>query len=98
MKSEAALLIALFATAVGITAAGITGFFGTIFSPLFPGYFNVIINPAVGIFGSIGASCFGLLFFIGDVFLAKLLYRLFIRYIRFNISIITGRKVKKDEI
>lgn len=87
----------LFATAIGITAGGITGLIGTIFSPLFPEYFNLVINPAVGIFASIGAICFGILFFIGDIYLTRGFFRLFIRYIKFNARIVTG-KVRKNEV
>jgi len=88
----AAVLISLFATAIGITASGITVFITSIFGPFFPQYFIGLINPAVAIFGSIGLTCFGILFFIGDIYLAKLLYRLFVRYIKFNLRIITGKE------
>ena len=87
-----AVLISLFATAIGITASGITVFFASIFGPFFPQYYAVLINPAVAIFSSIGLTCFGILFFIGDIYLAKLLYRLFVRYIKFNLRIITGKE------
>ena len=75
-----------------IAAAGITIFFGTIFGPLFPEYVSVLYNPAAAIFGSIGVTCLGVLFFVGDIYLAKLLNKLFLRYIKFNIRIITGRE------
>lgn len=87
-----AVLIALFACAIASTATGITVFFAAIFGPLFPHYVSVLFNPAVAIFGSIGVACLGILFFIGDVYLSKLLYRLFLRYIKFNIRIIIGRE------
>lgn len=90
------LLIALFAVAISIAAGGITALLATIFSPLFPEVFNMLINPAVGIFASIGLICFGVLFFIGDIFLTQGFFRLFIRYIKFNVRIISGRE-EKDE-
>lgn len=90
------ILAGLFATAIGITAGGITGLLGTIFSPLFPEYFNMIVNPAVGIFASIGAICFGILFFIGDIYLTRGFFRLFIRYIKFNARIVTGKERKNE--
>lgn len=65
----AAVPIALFASAIAITAAGITVFFAAIFRPLFPQYYTVLVNPAVSIFGSIGITCFGILFFVGDIYL-----------------------------
>jgi uncharacterized membrane protein len=86
------VLLTLFITGISIAAAGIVGLLSTIFSPLFPEYFNLIVNPAVGIFASIGAVSFGVLFFIGDVYLTKRFFRLFIRYIKFNARIVTGRE------
>ncbi len=86
----------LFAAAIGTTAGGITGLLGTIFSPLFPEYFNLIVNPAVGIFASIGLICFGILFFIGDMYLTRGFFRLFIRYIKFNARVVTGRERKNE--
>jgi uncharacterized membrane protein len=91
------VLLALFITGISIAAAGIVGLLSTIFSPLFPEYFNLIMNPAVGIFASIGAVSFGVLFFIGDVYLTKGFFRLFIRYIKFNARIVSGKETK-DEV
>ena len=91
------ILAGLFAAAIGITAGGITGLLGTIFSPLFPEYFNLIVNPAVGVFASIGLICFGVLFFIGDIYLTRGFFRLFIRYIKFNARIVTGKE-REDEV
>jgi uncharacterized membrane protein len=88
----ACVLIALFAGAVALTAAGITVFFSTIFGPLFPEYVSTLFNPAAAILGSVGVTCLGVLFFIGDMYIGKLLYKLFLRYIKFNIRIITGRE------
>ncbi len=94
-----AVILALFTSAIAITAAGITGFFGSIFSPLFSNYINssILINPAVGIFTFLGIGAFGGLFFIGDIYLAKYMYRLTVRYLKFNMRVITGRR-QKDEI
>ena len=89
----AAVLFSLFATAVAIAASGITILVATIFGPLFPEFVGILVNPAVGIFGSIGLTCFGILFFIGDIFLGKVLYRLFIKYIKFNIRVIKGKEL-----
>jgi len=91
------VLFSFFVTGISISAAGIVGLLGTIFSPLFPEYFNLIVNPAVGIFASIGAICFGVLFFIGTIYLTKGFFRLFIKYIKFNARIVTGKE-KKDEV
>jgi len=87
-----AVLFSLFASAIAITASGIAVFFASIFGPLVPQYFAVLINPAVSIFASIGVTLFGILFFIGDIYVAKWIYRLFVRYIKFNLRIITGKE------
>lgn len=88
----AVIPVVLFASAIAIIAVGITVFFTSVFGPLVPQYFAVLINPAVAIFGSIGVTLFGILFFVGDIYLAKWLYRLFVRYIKFNLRIITGKE------
>ena len=88
----AAVLASLFAAAIAVAASGIAGFFASIFGPLFPEYFSLLVHTAIGIFGSIGVACLGVLFFIGDIYLAEILYKLFIRYIKFNLRIIKGRE------
>ena len=87
------VLFGLFATAVAAAASGITLLVATIIGPLFPEWFGVVVSPAVGIFGSIGLTCFGILFFIGNIFLSKVLYRVFIKYIKFNTRVIKGREL-----
>lgn len=85
------VLLVLFAAAVAVSATGITGFFASMFGPLLPQYFSSMVHPVAGVFGSLGITCLGLLFFIADIYLARALYRIFIKYIRFNIKIIKGR-------
>ncbi len=48
------------------------------------------LSPAAGIFLSIGMTTFGLLLIIGDYYLARFFYRLAIRYLKWNISVIKG--------
>jgi len=93
----AGVLLILFGAAIAVTAVGITGFFASILGPLFPQYFSSMIQPAAGAFASAGITCMGLIFFIADIYLARAMYRVFIKYIRFNIRIIKGRG-KTDEI
>jgi len=88
----ASVLISLFASAISIIAVGIAVFLASIFGPLFPQYFAVLISPAVAIFASIGVTLFGILFFVGCIYLSKVFYRLFVRYIKFNLRIITGKE------
>ncbi len=73
-------------------SCGIAVFLASIFGPLFPQYFAVLISPAVAIFASIGVTLFGILFFVGCIYLSKVFYRLFVRYIKFNLRIITGKE------
>ncbi len=87
-----AVLFSLFASAIALTASGIAVFFASIFGPLVPQYIAVMINPAVSIFASIGVTLFGILFFVGDIYVVKWIYRLFVRYIKFNVRIITGKE------
>lgn len=87
-----AVMASLFACAIAFAASGIAVFFAAIFGPLFPQYIVLGINPVVAVFISMGTACFGILFFIGDIYLAKQLYRVFIRYIKFNLRIITGKE------
>ncbi|MFA5014917.1 MAG: DUF1700 domain-containing protein [Actinomycetota bacterium] len=88
----ASIVFSLFAAAIAIAATGIAVFFASIFGPLVPQYVAVMINPAVSIFASIGVTLFGILFFIGNIYMAKWVYRLFVRYIKFNVRIITGKE------
>ena len=88
-----ALMFGLFAAAIAITASGITGFFAIIFEFLFyHQYIYIGINPFARIFIRIGITAFGLLFLIGVIYLTKFLYTLFIRYIKFNLKVINGRR------
>ncbi len=91
------IIIALFAVSVAISAAGITGMVGSFFYPLYSDYLTFYVNPAVGIFAFLGLGAFGILFFTGNIYLWKLMYRGIIKYLRFNLSIIRGRR-KQDEV
>lgn len=46
-------------------------------------------NPAAGVFLAIGITSTGLLFIIGDYYLARFFYRVGIEYLKWNIRIIT---------
>ena len=52
--------------------------------------FAIWLNPVAGIFISIGITTTGLLLVIGDYYLARFFYRIGIRYLKWNISVITG--------
>jgi uncharacterized membrane protein len=52
--------------------------------------FAIWLNPVAGLFISIGITTTGLLFIIGDYYLTRLLYRIGIKYLKWNIGVITG--------
>jgi len=85
------VLGALFAAAISIAAAGIAGTVASFFYPLYSQYFTFTVNVAVLIFTFIGTGALGILFFIGDIYLAKLVYRMIVKYLKFNISVVKGR-------
>lgn len=91
------ILAALFTAAISIGAAGISGTIASFFYPLYSQYFTFNINAAVLILAFIGMGSFGILFFIGDIYLAKLIYRLIVKYLKLNISIVKDRR-QIDEI
>lgn len=91
------ILAVLFAAAISIGAAGISGTVASFFYPLYSQYFTFTVNAAILIFAFIGMGAFGILFFIGDIYLAKLIYRLIVKYLKLNISIVKDRR-QIDEI
>jgi uncharacterized membrane protein len=52
--------------------------------------FAIWLNPAAGVFFSLAMTSTGLLIIIGDYYLARFFYRAGIRYLKWNISVITG--------
>ncbi len=83
-----AVLISLFAAGFSITISGVFIFFAAIIQPFVSSIFFIGINPVIAIFLSIGTTAFGLLFLIGDCFLAKYFYIGTIKYLKFNLKII----------
>jgi uncharacterized membrane protein len=93
------LLLALFISAVAISAAGVTGTIGSFFMPLISQYvtFNTFIHPAVMAFAFLGTGAFGVIFFIGDIFFSRFIFGLTARYLRFNLEIIRGRRTQDED-
>jgi uncharacterized membrane protein len=89
-----AVVAALFIASISITAAGITGFISSVFFPFFSQYVSFDVSPAVGIFVFLSLGSFGILFFVGNIYLSKGIYKLVLKYLRFNLSIIKGRRKK----
>jgi len=91
-----AVIVSLFAAAVSIGAAGITGTVGSFFYPLYSQYITFKVNIAAQIFAFIGLGSFGILFFIGDIYLSKFIYGVIVKYLRFNLNIIRGRRHQNE--
>lgn len=91
------VLVVLFASSISLSAAGITGTVGSIFSPLFSQYLTFNVNVAVSIFAFIGIGSLGILFFTGNIYISKFIFRLVVRYLRFNLSVVKGKR-GQDEI
>jgi len=85
-------LIGLFAASIAITIAGMSMFVGIIFKPLLGNLVNMPIiftsNIAGTIFLSIGITALGVLFFVGISYLGKFIYKLTIKYLKFNLNLI----------
>lgn len=64
-----------------------------------PEYFQATTYNAVAeigvLFLSIGLTSLGLLILIGDYYVAKLIYELIIKYLKFNLDIISGKEASK---
>ncbi|MBM3705481.1 MAG: DUF1700 domain-containing protein [Actinobacteria bacterium] len=95
--SVAGILIALFSVAVSISATGISGTVAGFFYPLYSQYLTFSVNASVMIFAFMGIGALGILFFIGDIYIARYIYRLTVMYLRFNINLIKGRRWQ-DEV
>ncbi len=52
--------------------------------------FAIWLSPVAGVFFSIGITSLGLLLIIADFYLARIFYLLGIRYLKWNINVITG--------
>lgn len=81
-------LIGFFAAAIGITISGIVGVIASTFAPAIPEIVSMPVNQGAAIFATTGLACLGILMFIGCCYLAKGLYIVTIKYLKFNLSII----------
>jgi len=91
------ILGVLFAVSVSLSATGVTGVLVSLLYPLFSRYLSFMVNPVAVGFAFLGLCSFGILFFVGNLYLSKLFYRQIVRYLKFNLSIIRGRR-QTDEI
>lgn len=83
-------LIGLFGGAIGAFFGGLGLTFGTVFAPFIHSFSGISsnISPIASIFFGIGTTAFGILFFIGDCYIAKYFFKGTMKYINWNLSII----------
>lgn len=82
-------LIGLFSAAIAVIVSSLAVFVGSIIVPFIP-FYSFGFSPILGIFVSIFLLSFGILFFIGDIYLAKWFYKIIVLYLKFNAKIIKG--------
>jgi uncharacterized membrane protein len=83
------VMIGLFAAALGLLIGGLGAILGTLLSPVFPYFINLGgLDIGFLLFSSVGITCLGLLFFIGDCYLARLFSKGTLKYIKWNIEVI----------
>lgn len=86
------ILIGLFGASIGISIAGVSVFCGVALFPILSSTISMPIaltsNVPATIFLGIGLTSLGLLFTIGNCYLAKWLYIATIKYLKFNLRII----------
>jgi len=87
------LLMGLFAMAFGFTISGAAAFIAVILSPFFPNLIDISIGYIFGVSLSVGLTCLGLLLFIAGCYISKYSYKITIKYLKWNVDFITGRRV-----
>lgn len=89
----AGVLIGFWGAAAGIAIGGIVSFILILLAPVFPGFINMAgLSYPLAFSLSIGLTCLGLLFVIGNVYLTRWFFNLTIRYLRWNIDTICNRR------
>lgn len=84
------LLLVVFILGILLAVSGPAAFIYAILQLLGVPAFAIWQSPLAGAFFSIGITSLGLLLVIGDYYLARFFYRIGIRYLKWNISIIKG--------
>jgi uncharacterized membrane protein len=84
------LLLVIFLLGVMVTFFGLTGTVYSLLQLIGISAFSVWYSPLAGVFFAIGMTATGLLLIIGNYYLARFFYRVCIRYLKWNIRVITG--------
>jgi uncharacterized membrane protein len=85
-----AMLLLVFAIGVVFIIVGPAAFVYALLQLLGLPAFSIWLSPLAGIFLSVGITAVGLLLVIGDYYLARFFYLLGIRYLKWNIRVISG--------
>lgn len=88
------VLIGLFSASVSMITGGIGGIFTVIFYPVLGFFIEPVSNLFFLFFMSLGTGSLGILFFIANCFIMIFCYNLFVRYLKWNIEVISGKKGK----
>lgn len=91
------VLIGLFGAAIGLTVGGIAALFAVVIAPFYPSLIVVGADPAFVLPFSIGLTSLGLLFLIGDYYLARIFYKGTVKYLKWNLGFITRQEAIKNE-
>lgn len=87
------VLIGFWGAAAGISIGGICSFILILLAPVFPSFINMAgLSYPFAFSVSIGLTCLGLLFVIGDIYITRWFFNLTIRYLRWNVDTIFNRR------
>jgi len=84
------ILLMIFIIGVMVAFSGVAGIIYSLLQLVGFSGFSVWLSPLAGAFISIGMISTGLLMVIGDYYLSRLCYHTCIRYLKWNIRVITG--------
>ncbi|MDP3565253.1 MAG: DUF1700 domain-containing protein [Methanoregula sp.] len=84
------MLMVVFLVGVAFTVSGPPAFVYACLQILGYPSFSIWLSPVAGLFFSVGITAVGLLLVIGDYYLARFFYHLGIRYLKWNIHMITA--------
>jgi uncharacterized membrane protein len=84
------LVLVVFLVGVMLAIFGPIGFVCSVLQVLGIPAFAIWESPLAGMFFSIGFTTLGLLLVLGDYYLMRFFYRIGIRYLKWNIGVITG--------
>jgi len=82
--------VGLFSGAIAMTVGGIAGFFASIIGLVIPRLGSM---GFAGIFLSIGTTALGILWLIGNSYIAKYFYKITLKYLKWNYKTITGKEL-----